>query len=376
MNLGNEVIVKNFHVLKTGQEVVDQKKDGRIYFKIQKAGGPTTDAERAEVITTDQFCLDWIKRVRLSRPTAPVFRKWEITMPDIRVNADADATPAVTGTDGVIPGTLLTVYMHFTNLYGYGLTDRWEKFATIMVKNNSTKGSLASDMAAEINNQYIKGMKPINATADTTNGKVILEDNTFPEQRPTRRRMEMQMDPQPIEMYITTNLVTKYAGRVDSVDEDEWQWAPEVATATQAHKQYNGVEDTAKSYNNAYLIWGLEKVSQMNSVETMADSCSGFAGWDSVMDGLIDGAMLNANAADYWVLDIAYETLPKMGAPSSRNLKELSFACVGTGKGKTATPPTQLTAVLTALGLQYNSTTKQVEPITVNTSGGNNTSGN
>ena len=305
MNLGNEVIVKNFHVLKSGHKVVAVKKDNLVYLKVQTSAGgdPTDDSQK---ITTDQFCLESIKRVRLTKPDGPVFKKWEITIPTLGNN-----------------GTLYTVYMHFTNLYGYGITDRWEKFATVAKKaSHTTKCKFAYELANQINNQYIKGMRPVKATAyngstaldstnyasqsDGTKVYIKIEDNTYSMQTPSRRRMEMNMDPQPIQMYLTTNIL----------EGADASWANEVSTAAATGKKYDGVADTAKTYKNAYLIWGLEKVSQLNSTETMADPCTGFIGYDSVMDNE------SLNSANYYVLDIAYETLPKMGVPSGRNLKE------------------------------------------------------
>lgn len=338
MQLGNEVIVKNFHVLKSGNKVVAVEKDNLVYLKVQTSAGgvPTDDSQR---ITTDQFCKDWIKRIRLTKPAGPVFKKWEITIPTLGDN-----------------GTLYTVYMHFTNLYGYGITDRWEKFATVAKKAaHTTKCKFAYELANQINNQYIKGMQPVKATAyndstaldssnyasqsDGTKVYIKIEDNTYSMQTPTRRRMEMHMDPQPIQMYLTTNIL--------SPDTDPTSWASEVSTAAATGKVYDGVVDSAKTYKNAYKIWALEKVSQLNSTETMADPCTGFIGYDSVMDGILDSEMDSSTGHDYYVLDIAYETLPKMGVPSGRNLKELSFAAVaGTGD----VVPTVLTDILAELG--------------------------
>lgn len=378
MQLGNEVIVKNFHVLNgvksttegSGQSAVTTvvepdvaavKKDGNVYFKVREKTtvGSNSPTYGDTELTTDQFCIDWIKQVRLTKPLAPKFKKWEITMPTLSITAGDTQ--------------LFTVYMHFTNLYGYGITDRWEKFATVSANSTTKKSQLAFDLAEQINAQYIMGMKPIiakaydyassSATSGTqitsrpstdTSGhvyKVVIEDNTFTMQTPTRRRLEMHMDPQPIQMYITTNILDP-ANSPDS-------WAAEVVAATNAHKQYTGVVDTSKVYKNDYLIWGLEKVSQLNSTETMADPCTGFIGYDSVMDNA------ELNTTNYWVLDIAYETLPKMGVPSGRNLKELSFAAP---EKNSTTAPDALTAVLTALGLQYNTTSHQVEPTSANVS--------
>ena len=227
MNLGNEVIVKNFHVLKSGHKVVAVKKDNLVYLKVQTSGGdvPTDDSQK---ITTDQFCLESIKRIRLTKPAGPVFKKWEITIPTLGNN-----------------GTLYTVYMHFTNLYGYGGTDTWEKFATVGKKSShTTKCKFAYELANQINNQYIKGMQPVKATAyndttaltaanyttesDGTKVYIKIEDNTYSMQTPTRSRMEMHMDPQPIEMFITTNIL--------SPDTDPTSWASEVSTAAAAGK--------------------------------------------------------------------------------------------------------------------------------------------
>ena len=88
MQLGNEVIVKNFHVLESGDSVSAVQKDGKVYFKV-------TDTNSKDILTTDQFCLESIKRVRLTKPTSCVFKKWEITIPS--------SLPAA--------GSLLTVYM-------------------------------------------------------------------------------------------------------------------------------------------------------------------------------------------------------------------------------------------------------------------------
>lgn len=382
MNLGNEVIVKNFHVLNgvksttegSGQsavttvvepDVLAKKKDGHVHFLVREK---TTVGSNAATygdteLTTDQFCLDWIKHVRLTKPASPAFKKWEITAPGLSIDSGDHK--------------LLTVYMHFTNLFGYGIADRWEKFATISVENGTTKKQIAFDLAERINAQYIHGMKPVVAKAyDVTTSsntytqittrpttsdasghayKVVIEDNTFAIQTPTRRRMERNMDPQPVQMTITTNIL----------EGENSSWAVEVKTANDKQTAYAGVVDTSKTYKNAYLIWGLEKVSQLNSTESMGDPCTGFIGYDSVMDGLIDSEMNPTSGHNYWVLDIAYETLPKMGVPSGRNLKELSFAAP---EASSNTVPTVLTSILTALGLQYNSTTHQVEPTSANVS--------
>ena len=340
MNLGNEVIVKNFHVLVDGDTVTAAKKDGKIYFKISNS------AHADEGITTDQFCLDWIKRVRLTKPTSVPVKKWEITMP----TSGGNLTPEV--------GSLLTVYMHFTNLYGYGITDRWEKYATVTVKSNDTAETLAKRLAKTIENQYIKGMKPIKAVAQEVSSawKVILTDNTFEMQRPTRRRLEMGMDPQPIEMYITTNIL----------EDEDASWCPEVANAAAhvdalgnpAPQRYDGIVDSTKTYHNAYLIWGLEKVSQLNSTETMCSK--GFAGWDSKMDAMFEAAMSTTNGKDFFVLDIAYETLPKMGVPSARNLKELSFAA----EANNGAAPLILKDILTELGYTYADNHEGIAPDT------------
>lgn len=349
MNLGNEVIVKNFHVLKSGQQVAQHSKDGKIYFTIDDVTGSGASAVHTPVLTTDQFCLDWVKRVRLKKPASPAFKKWEITAPSLTISAGEHK--------------LLTVYMHFTNLFGYGIADRWEKFATISVENGTTKKQIAFDLAERINAQYIHGMKPVVAkaydvttssntytqittrptTADASGHvyKVVIEDNTFAIQTPTRRRMERNMDPQPVQMTITTNIL----------EGENSSWAVEVKTANDNQKAYAGVIDTSKTYKNAYLIWGLEKVSQLNSTESMGDPCTGFIGYDSVMDGLIDSEMNPTSGHNYWVLDIAYETLPKMGVPSGRNLKELSFAAVA---GASDAAPTVLTSILTAMGLSVD----------------------
>ena len=339
MNLGNEVNVKNFHVLKSGQVVTAVMKEGKVYFKIQDVDTSTDPDTYTDVLTTDQFCLESIKRVRLTKPTSCVFKKWEISIPG--------SLPAA--------GTLLTVYMHFTNLYGYGITDRWEKFATVAVTTGITGAQVAWDLAERINAQYIQGMRPVKATAynnsnaltsrpansvSAVSPKVVITDNTYTMQTPTRRRMERNMDPQPIEMFITTNIL----------EGADTSWASEVATAASNGKKYDGVADTSKTYKNAYLIWGLEKVSQLNSTETMADPCTGFIGYDSVMDGLVDGEMDASNVHNYWVLDIAYETLPKMGVPSARNLKEVSFAAVEDTEG---TAPVVLTDILAEIGGEY-----------------------
>lgn len=310
MNLGNEVIVKNFHVLKSGHKLTAVPTDnGMVYLKVQTDAGavPTDESQR---ITTDQFCKAWIKHARLTKPSTPVFKKWEITVPSTLPD----------------PGTLLTVYMHFTNLYGYGITDRWEKFATVVVKSGETAANVATKLAAQINNQYINGMRPISASASSN--KVTLVDNTYTMQTPTRRRMEMHMDPQPIQMTITTNIL----------EGDDVSWATEVSTANASNESYAGIVDADKSYKNDYLIWGLEKVSQLNSTEHMADPCTGFIGYDSVMDNA------QLNTANYYVLDIAYETLPKMGVPSGRNLKEVSFAALP-DDAATAFNSTMLTAL-------------------------------
>ena len=322
MQLGNEVIVKNFHVLKSGQVVAITKKDGKVYFKIQDVDTTTDPDTYTDVLTTDQFCLESIKRVRLTKPTSCVFKKWEVTIPA--------SLPAA--------GTLLTVYMHFTNLNGYGITDRWEKFATVAVTSNvNTCKKVAQALAAQINAQYIQGMKPVTASATgtgdaSTDWKVVITDNTYPMQTPTRRRLEMHMDPQPIQMYITTNIL----------EGDDTSWASEVSTEAAAGKKYEGVPNSSQSYKNDYLIWCLEKVSQLNSTETMADPCTGFIGYDSVMDNE------SLNSSNYYVLDIAYETLPKMGVPSGRNLKEVSFAAAEATGGVV---PTVLTDILADMGV-------------------------
>lgn len=359
MNLGNEVIVKNFHVLSGAHIVTKVEKDGKVYFKITKSDGTTPDVENQQV-TTDQFCLESIKRIRLTKPEGAKFHKWEITAPTLATGSSASDYADKNG-------VLYTVYMHFENLFGYGITDRWEKFATIKAKvtrpatvntsnvtsaNNTAKAAFVTDLAARINAQYINGNKPIIATADTTNYKVVITDNTFAMQTPTRRRMEIGADPQPVQMYLTTNII----------DGEDTSWASEVRTAAEHTNangilmpmKYAGVVDTSKTYKNDYLIWGLEKVSQLNSTESMADPCTGFIGYDSVMDN----AQLNTN--NYWVLDIAYETLPKMGVPSGRNLKELSFAAVA---GTSDAVPTVLTNLLAGLGYELDSN-GEVVPIT------------
>lgn len=346
MNLGNEVIVKNFHVLTSNHSVAKFENDGKVYFKI-------TDGANAENnLTTDQFNPKMIKRIRLTCPTAPVFKKWEISAPTL-----ASGTTNDTYSDK--NGLLFTVYMHFTNLYGYGLTDRWEKFATIkatVVKpntinqanvtsaNNTAKADFVTKLAAMINNQYILGMKPIVAVADTTNYKVVITDNTYTMQAPNRRRMEYMMDPQPIEMWLSTNIL----------ENADASWCNEVATAAAAGKQYKGVANTDQVYKNDYLIWGLEKVSQMKSTMPMPDPCSGFIGWDSIMD------TQTLNTKTYWVLDIAYETLPIMGVPSARNLKELSLAAAVASEDSPTTPPSVLTTILNSLGFNFDSTTGKV----------------
>lgn len=359
MNLGNEVIVKNFHVLSGAHIVTKFEKDGKVFFKITKSDGTKPDVENQRV-TTDQFCLESIKRIRLTMPEAPKFKKWEISAPVL-----ASGTSATDYADK--DGVLYTVYMHFENLFGYGITDRWEKFAAIKAKvtkpatinssnvtsaNNTAKAAFVTELAARINAQYIEGNKPISATADTTNYKVIITDNTYAMQTPTRRRMEIGAYPQPIQMFLTTNII----------DGDDASWASEVKTAAEhttadgikMPMKYAGVVDSTKAYKNDYLIWGLEKVSQLNSTENMADPCTGFIGYDSVMDN----AQLNAN--NYWVLDIAYETLPKMGVPSGRNLKELSFAAVA---GTSDAAPAVLTNLLEGLGYELDSN-GEVVPIT------------
>lgn len=353
MNLGNEVIVKNFHVLVDGETVTATKKDGQIYFKISNS------SDDDQNITTDQFCLDWIKRVRLTKPTSEPFKKWEITMP---VDGNGVLTPAV--------GSILIVNMHFTNLYGYGVTDRWDKHgeATI-VDSQDTAQALSARLAGDINSQFVDGMRPIIATSEQVSNKwaVVIRDNTFGMQRPTRRRLEMGMTPQPIEMYITTNVLPYTAENPNrDIADMRKSWCVEVATAASrtdslGHpipRKYDGIVDSTKTYHNAYLIWGLEKVSQLNSTETMCSK--GFAGWDSKMDAMFEAAMSTTNGKDFFVLDIAYETLPKMGVPSARNLKELSFAA----EANNGAAPQILKDILTELGYTYADNHEGIAPDT------------
>lgn len=369
MKFSNEVNVKNFHVLDNNHKAsVKVTNNGEAYILVKDGDGNT-------LYSTDKFRLSDVKYGHISVPSVPSFKKWSITIP---------ATPAP-------PHTLYTVYMHFTNLYGYGITDRWEKYATITMKNawvtpntSSSTGykwatggqaEFANALAKQINAQYIKGMKPIEATisnytcyklvtkdkataeetttyeyhdsapsnvaysANTTDGKtytalgpvILLTDATFDQQKKNinRRALEKGFEPQPIEMYISTNIL-EYADPNNpekTIVEDE-SWCKEVADAasneiegTLAPRQYNGEVDDSKVLKNAYLIWMMEKISALNSFETMPCGCDGFLGYDTVMDN----TSLEPDT-NYCVLDIHYETLPKAGMPANRNLKDLSFA--------------------------------------------------